>query len=127
MAPTFGIGKICYIELPAVDVRRSAEFYRAVFGWNIRTRGDGATSFDDSVGEVSGAWVVDRRPATEPGMVVYIMVADAAAASKAIVDAGGEIVRAIDPNSPEIFAHFSDPARNVLGIYQDSSAAKTRS
>jgi predicted enzyme related to lactoylglutathione lyase len=127
MAPMYGNGKICYIELPATDVKRSAEFYRRVFGWNIRTRGDGATSFDDTTGEVSGAWVVDRPPSTDPGMVVYVMVADAAAASKAIVDAGGQIVRPIDPDSPEIFAHFSDPARNVLGIYQDRSAADARS
>src|SRR5262249_32580573 len=36
-------GKICYVEMPASDPARSAEFYRAVFGWTIRTRGDGAT------------------------------------------------------------------------------------
>ena len=40
MAPTIGNGKICYVEMPAVDIARSAEFYRAVFGWNVRTRGD---------------------------------------------------------------------------------------
>ena len=122
MPPTFGNGKICYIELPATDVKKSADFYRRVFGWNIRQRGDGATSFDDSVGEVSGAWVLDRPPAAEPGMVVYVMVADAAAASKAVVDAGGAIVQPVDPASHEVFAHFRDPAGNVLGIYQDRAA-----
>ena len=45
-------GKVCYIELPAADSPRSAEFYRAVFGWTIRKRGDGATAFDDGI-EVS--------------------------------------------------------------------------
>ncbi len=55
MPPTIGNGKICYIQMPAVDIARSAEFYRAVFGWKIRTRGDGSTAFDDGVGEVSGA------------------------------------------------------------------------
>jgi uncharacterized protein len=58
MAPTLGNGKICYIELPANDIARSAEFYGKVFGWNIRKRGDGATAFDDTTGEVSGAWVL---------------------------------------------------------------------
>jgi predicted enzyme related to lactoylglutathione lyase len=28
MPPTLANGKICYIEIPAVDVRRSAEFYK---------------------------------------------------------------------------------------------------
>lgn len=34
--PTFGIGKICYVEMPAEDIHRSAEFDRKVFGWAIR-------------------------------------------------------------------------------------------
>lgn len=37
---TEGNGKICYIELPATDIARSAEFYGNVLGWNIRSRGD---------------------------------------------------------------------------------------
>jgi predicted enzyme related to lactoylglutathione lyase len=63
MPPTLANGKICYIEMPATDIARSAEFYKRVFGWNIRKRGDGSTSFDDSVGEVSGTWVTGRPPA----------------------------------------------------------------
>ena len=42
-------GKICYIEMPATDIARAADFYKSVFGWNIRKRGDGSTSFDDGV------------------------------------------------------------------------------
>ena len=30
-------GKICYVELPANDVSRSAAFYQAVFGWRAKT------------------------------------------------------------------------------------------
>ena len=120
MAPTFGPGKICYIEIPATDIERSAEFYRAVFGWSVRKRDDGSIGFDDGVGEVSGAWVLGRPPSSEPGLMVHVMIPDAAAASKAIVAAGGEIVQAADPNAKEVFAHFRDPAGNVLGIYQHS-------
>ena len=79
MPPTYGNGKICYIELPATDIARSAEFYKNVFGWNIRKRGDGATSFDDTVGEVSGAFVLGRPPASTPGLLFYVMVDNAAA------------------------------------------------
>ena len=52
MASTYATGKICYIELPATDIARSAEFYQKVFGWSVRKRGDGSTAFDDGVGEV---------------------------------------------------------------------------
>lgn len=60
MPPQLGNGKICSVEIPAADVRRSSEFYRAVFGWNIRRRDDGHLAFDDAVGEVSGSWVTGR-------------------------------------------------------------------
>src|SRR5438034_971975 len=60
MNPTPTNGKICYIEMPATDIRRSAEFYEKVFGWRIRKRGDGATAFDDTTGQVSGSWVAGR-------------------------------------------------------------------
>ena len=62
MPPTMANGKICYIEIPATDIARSAEFYRRVFGWNVRRRGDGSTAFDETTGEVSGSWVLARPP-----------------------------------------------------------------
>jgi predicted enzyme related to lactoylglutathione lyase len=118
MPPTLSNGKICYVQLPARDIQASAEFYRAVFGWKIRTRSDGSTAFDDGVGEVSGTWVLGRPPAASPGLLVYIMVDDAEATIDAIVSAGGEIVQPIGGDAPEITARFRDPAGNVLGIFQ---------
>jgi predicted enzyme related to lactoylglutathione lyase len=97
--PKWRTGKLCYIEIPAVDVARSAEFYRDAFGWTLRQRGDGATSFDDTVNQVSGTFVTGRPPATEPGFLIYVMVADLQAAL--------------------------DPAGNVLGIYQQPGLAET--
>ena len=43
--PTLGNGKICYIELPAIDISQSASFYSEVFGWKIRKRGDGSVAY----------------------------------------------------------------------------------
>jgi len=114
-------GKICYIEMPATDIARSSEFYRAVFGWNVRKRGDGATAFDDATGQVSGAWVVGRPPAKQPGLLVYIMVDSVEAAVKAVKANGGTIVQEIGADAPEITARFADPAGNVLGLYQEPS------
>jgi predicted enzyme related to lactoylglutathione lyase len=119
MPPTYGNGKICYIEMPAIDVARSSEFYQKVFGWNVRKRGDGRTAFDDAVGEVSGSWITGRAPAGAPGLMVYIMVDDAAATVEAIVAAGGKIVQPIGMDAPEITARFSDPAGNIIGLYQE--------
>jgi uncharacterized protein len=104
MPPTLANGKICYIEMPTTDIARSAEFYKRVFGWNIRKRGDGSTSFDDTVGEVSGTWVTGRPTAATPGLLFYVMVDSVAATLDA----------------PEITARFRDPAGNVIGLFQQS-------
>lgn len=122
-SPTSSVGKICYLEIPALDVQRSADFYHQVFGWPLRRHDDGTLAFDDTIGGVSGMWVTNRKPATEPGIVVSIMVADAAATCEAIVAAGGEIVLPVDPEASETLAHFRDPGGNVLGIYQDAELA----
>jgi predicted enzyme related to lactoylglutathione lyase len=119
MPPTYGNGKICYIELPATDIARSAEFYKNVFGWNIRKRGDGATSFDDTVGEVSGAFVLGRPPASTPGLLFYVMVDNAADTLNLIAANGGAIVQPIGVDAPEITARFKDPGGNVIGVYQE--------
>jgi predicted enzyme related to lactoylglutathione lyase len=112
-------GKICYIEMPATDIARSAEFYKKVFGWNVRQRGDGATSFDDSTGQVSGTWVLGRPPSSQPGLLVYVMVDSVAATVDMIVASGGEIVQPIGGDAPEITARFRDPGGNVIGLYQE--------
>ena len=89
MPPHSVHGKICYVQIPATDIDRSAAFYQQVFGWNIRHRDDGAVAFDDGLGEVSGQWVTGRPPAAEPGLLFYIMVDDAQQSVAAVTAAGG--------------------------------------
>jgi uncharacterized protein len=119
MPPTSANGKICYVELPAEDVQRSADFYAAVFGWAIRRRGDGHLAFDDAMGEVSGTWVTGRAPASEPGLLLYIMVDSVAETMDRVVAHGGAIVQPIGGDAPEITARFRDPGGNVVGLYQE--------
>ena len=101
MPPTLANGKICYTEIPATDIARSADFYQKVFGWNVKKRGDGSTAFDDTVGAVSGTWVLERPPAAKPGLLLYIMVDSAATTLDAIVANGGEIVQPIGADAPD--------------------------
>ena len=118
MPPTVANGKICYIEIPATDIARSTEFFSKVFGWRIRQRGDGHTAFDDTVGEVSGSWILGRPPSSSPGLLIYVMVDSVASTLDAIVANGGEIVQPIGADAPEITARFRDPGGNVIGLYQ---------
>ena len=124
MSPTSANGKICYIEIPAIDVERSADFYSTVFGWGIRQRGDGHTAFDDTTGEVSGSWVLGRPSAADPGLLLYVMVDSVAATVDTVVANGGEIVQPIGADAPEITARFRDPGGNVIGLYQEPPPGK---
>jgi predicted enzyme related to lactoylglutathione lyase len=121
MGPTSSNGKICYVELPANDVRQSADFYERVFGWRTRRRGDGSVAFDDGVGQVSGTWVTGRPAAASPGLMVYVMVDSVAATLDAVVAHGGEVARPPCPAGGAVIAQFRDPAGNLLGLYQEPS------
>lgn len=110
-------GKICYVLLPAKDPQDSARFYAAVFGWNVRKRGDGALAFDDATGQVSGSFVTDKRP-SEPGLLFYVMVDDIDATVRLVEQHGGKLEQPVS-RSREIIATFRDPGGNLIGLYQE--------
>ena len=122
MPPTLGHGKICYLEIPAIDVRRATEFYEKVFGWKTQRRGDGALTVTDGVGQVNGTWVTGVPPDSSPGILIYIMVDSVEATLEAVVAQSGQIAQPIGAHLPESTARFRDPAGNVLGLYQDRGA-----
>lgn len=79
-------------------------------------------AFDDAVNEVNDTWVLGRKPSTEPGLLLYILVDSVAATIEAMLAGGGKLVQPIGGDAPEITARFSDPAGNVLGLYQQRAA-----
>ena len=123
MPPTYANGKICYLEMPASNIGESAAFYSQVFGWSMRTRGDGSQAFDDTTGQVSGAFVLGRKAWAAPGLLFYIMVDSVAAACRAVEAHGGAIVQPIGADHPEITARFRDPGGNIIGLYQQPPRA----
>src|SRR2546426_1836730 len=64
--------RLTYLELPAGDARRAAEFYRAVLGWKVEKRAEGDYRFADEAANLIGRWIDGR--ASEPGMVPYFSV-----------------------------------------------------
>jgi len=117
--PGGGNGKICYLEIPAGDITKSANFYEAVFGWPIRSDNHGNAAFDDGVGVVSGMWTTEYKPSPEPGLLIYVMMDSVEETIEAVITNGGKIVQPIGVDAPEITARFSDPFGNVLGLYQE--------
>ena len=114
-------GKICYLEIPTTDVEVSANFYKKVFGWKIRVRGDGESAFDDTTGGVSGSWVLGTPPSREPGVLTHVMVDNIDSTLNEITKAGGQVVtpRTTIGSGNEAYATFRDPMGNIFGIYQE--------
>jgi predicted enzyme related to lactoylglutathione lyase len=61
---------------------------------------------------------VGRKPVTEAGFLISIMVDDIEETINLIVKHDGTIVQPLGMDAPELTAHFTDPAGNVLGLYQ---------
>jgi predicted enzyme related to lactoylglutathione lyase len=115
--------RLCYLEIPALNLQESIAFYEKVFGWNIRGRESSHPSFDDASGDVSGAWTLDRQSAHAPGLLPYIWVDSIDALLALITAHGGVVIKTMQLDSPggEWIATFRDPAGNVIGLYQEGS------
>jgi hypothetical protein len=118
--PTRGNGKICYMEIPSDDIQQSAAFYKALFEWTIRQEGNGNASFDDAVNEVSGAWVIGRRAATNIGLLVSIMVYSIGQTLESVLANGGTIIQPPENDPSGKTALFADPTGNIFCLYQSS-------
>jgi len=119
-----GRPRLCFLEIPAMHVHQSADFYEKVFRWNIRHRESARPSFDDATGNVSGAWVTGRQVAREPSLLPYIWVDSIEATLAKVASHGGAIVdtsHADEPGSASRIATFRDPAGNLIGLYQEES------
>lgn len=114
-------GKICYVEIPAANAKAASEFYTNAFGWTIRTRGDGSVAFDDATAYVSGSFVEGRAPARDTTLIVYVMVDDIHQTLGKITASGGRVTKDVaSAGGTSLYANFTDPTGNTLGVYQES-------
>ena len=110
-------GGVSYLRIPARDIARSADFYRAVFGW--RLRGDpNQPSFSDGTGHVIGHWRTDLPAAGQAGVLPYIYVTDIDETLRAATERGAELATPPYPEGNLWVATIRDPAGNVIGLWQ---------
>jgi predicted enzyme related to lactoylglutathione lyase len=103
-------GRIDYLQLPAVDIARSATFYEAVFGWSA----DGG-SFE-APGMI-GQWTTERVPIAEAGPLVWIRADDLYPTLHRVLDAGGKLCeRPYRDGDERWLVEIEDPAGNRIGV-----------
>ena len=107
-------GQLSYLQIPALNVRQSAEFYARVFGWNIEHPHPGF----DAPGLI-GQWTTDRSPTRDAGMLPWLNVDSMLEAMKLVRTYGGEVLEHPTPDGPDrLLATVRDPAGNVIGLVQ---------
>src|SRR5262245_54862969 len=96
-AGLMGDGGPAVLEIPAVDVGKSAAFYEKVVGWKVQRGGAGDPRFEDASGLLIGRWVTGRAIPREPGLLPYIYVDRIDDAVGRVAAHHGEVVRAPYP------------------------------
>ena len=115
-------GQIGYLQLPALDIARSAAFYQAVFGWTTElTYG----SFE-APGMI-GQWTTDRPPAAGNGPVIWICADHLAQTLDRVLASGGTVRgRPQLDNGERWLAEVDDPAGNRIGIVFPARTAQAQ-
>lgn len=113
-------GGISYLHIPATDVRRAADLYEIVFGWNVSGHDTDRPRFDDGTGHVSGAWMTDQAISREPGLLPYIYVERIEESVEQIKAHGGQVVTGPCPEGNLRGATFRDSGGNLIGLWQQA-------
>jgi len=116
-------GTPSWVDLGTPDIKASAAFYGAIFGWTAHTaeqeEAGGYTLFHTAEGkQVAGAGPL-QDPAQPPAWTTYISVVDADATAAAATAAGGTVlVPPMDVMDQGRMAILQDPTGAAVALWQ---------
>jgi predicted enzyme related to lactoylglutathione lyase len=111
---------ISYVHIPAKDPRLAADFYAAVFGWQLGGDPE-APTFEDGTGHVIGRWVTDQEPTGDDGIRLYVYVDSVQATLQKVLIHGGQVGQPPYAEGALTVATFRDPTGNTFGIWQQAT------
>jgi predicted enzyme related to lactoylglutathione lyase len=114
-------GGLSYLEIPAVNPRKSAAFYTYVFGWHAEERRADDWRFRDPTGHLIGRWVTGRFVSPDAGLIPYIYVNHVAEAVARALSRDGEVLKSPYSEGNLQVAVIRDPAGNAIGLWQAPS------
>jgi predicted enzyme related to lactoylglutathione lyase len=117
--PPSSYGALSHLEIPAVEVSRSAAFYAEVFGWNLGAGDTDNPKFADQTAHLIGRWVTGRAISREPGLLPYVYVVRTGDVVKLVVSHGGEILKEPYREGNLWASTIRDPAGNVISLWQE--------
>ncbi|MEO6505423.1 MAG: VOC family protein [Terrimesophilobacter sp.] len=124
-------GQVVHFEIPADDVSRASQFYRAAFGWDV-TAVDGmdyamlqttpadANGMPKEPGAINGGML--PRDEARTGPLITIDVDDIGEALQRVEDLGGTtVLPKQEVMGMGYTAYFADSEGNVMGLWQNAS------
>nr|MBN2276911.1 VOC family protein [candidate division Zixibacteria bacterium] len=109
----------CHIEIPCIDMKKIAEFYEKVFGWEITMMPEMEYALFKTPAGPGGGFSKQAKIAKENGIALYIEVDDIDKVFQKIESYGGKKVQPKTQISPEFgyAATFADIEGNALGLW----------
>ena len=117
-------GDITHIDIPVEDMKRAAEFYGALFGWQIaEVPGYEGYPMWQAPNKISGGGLAPRSDGfTQPRSYVEVDSIDDVLAK--VTERGGKVLMAKQPISETSWwAVFEDLDGNTVGLYEGMTDA----
>lgn len=109
--------KINYIEIPVKALASTKAFFKTVFGWTFVDYGDDYAAIQDA-GINGGFFSSDKQVSTKTGSVLVVLYSDDLAnTQKAILAAGGTIIKATFDFPGGRRFHFADVNGNEYAVW----------
>ena len=115
-------GQLEYLQLPALDIERSAAFYSSVFGWSVDP-GSGSFEAPDLIGQLT----TDVPPVSIGGPVLWISADSLYRTLREVEASGGRVCGRPQLDGGERWlAEINDPAGNRIGIVVSVGPAQSQ-
>ena len=108
---------VVHFEIGCRDIGKTAKFFSELFGWGIQTNGPAGTIETGSGGGISGHMTALGHEPHHYTMF-YVEVEDIQASLDKAVSLGGKVVVPPVKIPTGMFAWFSDPEGNTIGLLQ---------
>ncbi|OUS34956.1 glyoxalase ['Osedax' symbiont bacterium Rs2_46_30_T18] len=110
--------KINYLEIPALDMQATKDFFSAVFDWGFTDYGPEYSSFDNA-GIDGGFYLADKVASVASGSVLIVLYSeDLTSSAKKVLAHGGSIIRETFSFPGGSRFHFSDPNGNEFAVWK---------